>query len=99
MGNTMLRKLLVASTAFAALAAFTVVSQPVEAGSCQVLSEKAIGVKQSDTADRAQKQLKRKINHWAEKNGYKVVRVGNTSTLCTKKDSIARCTSSAKVCG
>ena len=95
----MLRRLLVASTAFAALAVFTVVSQPVEAGGCKILSEKAIGVKQSDTADRAQKQLKRKINHWAEKNGYKVVRVGNTSTLCTKKGAIARCTSSAKVCG
>ena len=99
MANTMLRKLLVASTAFAALAAFTVVSQPVAAGSCKVLSEKSIGVKQSDTAERAQKQLKRKINHWAEKNGYKVVRVGNRSTLCTKKGAVAHCTSSAKVCG
>ncbi len=95
----MLRRLLVASMAFAALAAFTVVSQPVEAGSCTVLTENAIGLKQADAADRAKKQLKRKINRWANKNGYKAVQTIKSAILCTKKGGLARCTASAKVCG
>lgn len=94
----MLLRVLVASTAIAGLAVFIVAPQPVQAGSCTILSEKAIGLKQSETADRAQKQLKRKINHWAQKNGYKNVRVNKSSLVCTKKGSIAQCTASAKVC-
>ena len=66
----MLRRLLVASTAFAALAVFTVASQPVEAGSCTVLTENANGLNQGDNAERAKKQLKRKINRLDDKHGY-----------------------------
>ncbi len=99
MGCTMLRKVFVTSLALAAFAAFTGVLQPAEAGSCAVLSENAIGLKQADAADRAKKQLKRKISRWGEKHGYKVVRVGSTSTVCIKKGSIAHCTASAKACG
>jgi len=95
----MLRRVLVAGTAIAGLAMFAVASQPVQAGNCTVLSEKAIGLKQSETSDRAQKQLKRKINHWAQKNGYKNVRANKSWTVCTKKGAIAQCTNSAKVCG
>lgn len=40
----MLRRLLVACAAAAAISAFLLVSQPVEAGSCGALSEKAIGL-------------------------------------------------------
>ena len=95
----MLRRLLFACTAFAALAVFTVASQPVEAGSCTVLTENAIGLKQADAADRAKKQLKRKINRWADKNGYKAVQTIKSAILCTKKGGLAQCTASAKVCG
>ncbi len=95
----MLRRLLVASTAFAALAALTLVSQPVAAGSCSVLTENAIGLNQGDAADRAKKQLKRKINRWADKNGYKSVQTIKSAILCTKKGGLAQCTASAKVCG
>lgn len=94
----MLRKLIVAGTAVAALSALTLAS-PVVAGSCAVVSEKAIGLKQADTSTRAMKQLKHKISHWAKKNGYKNVRVGKVTTTCTKKGALNHCTSSAKVCG
>ena len=53
MANTMLRKLLVASAAAAAISAFLFVSQPVEGGSCSALSEKAIGLKQSEPSPQA----------------------------------------------
>jgi len=95
----MFGKALVAGLAVAAMIAVTLVSQRVEAGNCAVPSENAIGLKQSDTADRAKKQLKAKISRWGDKHGYKVVRVGSTSIVCTKKGSIAHCTASAKVCG
>jgi len=95
----MLRKVLVVSMALAAIAAFSVVSQPVAAGSCVVLSEKAIGLKQAETAARAQKQLNRKIEHWKTKNGYKFVRTSKTSTDCGKKGGLVSCTATAKVCG
>lgn len=99
MGNTMLRKLLVASTAVAAISAFLLVSQPVEAGSCTLLSEKAIGLKQSETSGRALKQLNRKANHWAKKSGYKSARISKVATACKKKGAIYHCTAAAKVCG
>ena len=95
----MFRSLVVASIAFVALSALTVLSQPAAAGNCAVLSENALGVKQSETADRAQKQLKRKINRWADKNGYRSVKTVKSSIQCTKKGSLAQCTASAKVCG
>jgi hypothetical protein len=95
----MLRRLLVASAAVAAISAFTFVSQPVEAGSCTVLAEKAVGLKQSETSTRALKQLNRKANHWAKKNGYKSPRISKLSMTCTKKGAIYHCTATAKVCG
>ena len=94
----MLRKLIVAGTAVAALSALTFIS-PVAAGSCAVVTEKAIGLKQTDTSTRAMKQLKHKINHWAKKNGNKSVRVGKVTTTCSKKGALYHCTSSAKACG
>lgn len=98
-GDVMLRRVRIAGTAFAALSAFAIVSQPAAAGSCAVLSEGAIGVKQSEAADRAKKQLKRKIDRWAAKNGYKKVRYAKSSLDCTRKGSVSRCTATAKVCG
>ena len=95
----MLRKLLVASAAVAAISAFLFASQPVEAGSCAALSEKAIGLKQSETSGRALKQLHRKANHWAKKSGYKKVQVSKISTSCKKKGALYHCTVAAKVCG
>ena len=95
----MLRRLLVASAAVAAISAFTFVSQPVEAGSCTVLAEKAVGLKQSETSTRTLKQLNRKANHWAKKNGYKSPRISKLSMTCTKKGAIYHCTATAKVCG
>ena len=56
----MLRKVLVASLAVAAISASLFASRPVEAGSCAAISEKAIGLKQSETSGRALKQLNRK---------------------------------------
>lgn len=95
----MLRRMLVASTALAALAAFTLISPPVAAGGCSVISEPAIGVKQSEAADRAKKQLRRKIDRWASKNGYKKVSYKKSSLDCTRKGNLSRCTATAKVCG
>ena len=95
----MSRKVLIGGLAVAAMLAVISVSQRVEAGSCAVLSEKAIGLKQAEATDRAKKQLKRKISRWGDKHGYKVVRVGNSSTICIKQGSIAHCTVSVKVCG
>lgn len=95
----MLRRVLIAGTALAVIAVFGVTSQPVVAGSCAVLSEKAIGLKQSEAANRAQKQLNHKINRWAAKNGYKSVRTTKMSTQCIQKGAIASCTVAAKVCG
>lgn len=95
----MLRRVVVVGTAFAALSAFVIVSQPAAAGSCAVLSEGAIGVKQSEAAERAKKQLKRKIDRWAAKNGYKKVSYAKSSLDCTRKGNVSRCTATAKVCG
>ena len=95
----MLRKLVVASAAVAAISAFLSASRPLEAGSCAGLSEKAIGLKQSETSGRALKQLHRKASHWAKKSGYKKVRVGKILTSCKKKGALYHCTAAAKVCG
>jgi len=99
MGNIMLRKLLVASAAVAAIFAFAFVSHPVAAKSCTVLAEKAVGLKESETSTRALKQLNRKAKHWAKKNGYTSPQISKLSTTCTKKGAIYHCTAKEKVCG
>jgi hypothetical protein len=95
----MLRKVLVALTAVAALSALLFASQPASAGSCSVISEKTIGLKQSETSSRALKQLNRKASHWAKKNGYKKVSLSKLATKCAKKGALYHCTAAAKVCG
>jgi hypothetical protein len=95
----MLRKVLVASLAVVAVSASLFAARPVEAGSCAALSEKAIGLKQSETSGRALKQLNRKAQHWAKKSGYKKVSVGKLSISCKKKGALYHCTVAAKVCG
>ena len=95
----MLRRVLVAGAALAVLAVFGVASQPAAAGTCAVLTERAIGLKQSEAADRVRKQLNRKISRWADKNGIKKPSVVKKSLNCTQKGSIATCTATAKVCG
>jgi hypothetical protein len=95
----MIRKLLVAVFALAAIAAFTTVSHPVEAKSCAVASAKARGLDASKVSARSLKQLKHKVSHWAHKNKLKVVKEGHASTVCSKKGALTVCTSSAKVCG
>jgi hypothetical protein len=95
----MFRGVLVAGAALACAIAVAAISQPSAAGTCVVLSEGAIGLKQADAADRARKQLKGKINRWAAKSGAKHVSVVKQTLECTQKGSIARCTATAKVCG
>ena len=94
----MIRKILVASAAVAAIAAYSAVTEPVQAGSCADVSGKARGLNQSSAADRSVKKLNRHINHWAHKNGLKAVRVGAVSTDCKKGAALVMCTSSATVC-
>lgn len=95
----MLRKVSVGVLAVAAAAAFLFLSQPAGAGSCSVLSEKAVGLKKSETSTRALKQLNRKANHWAKKNGYKKASVSKVVTACSKKGALYHCTAAAKACG
>jgi hypothetical protein len=95
----MIRKILVACTALAAIIAFTIVAQPVEAGSCTVLSAKGRGTDETKTSARSVKHLTNKINHYAHKNKITAVRVGVVSTVCSKKGPLDTCRSSAKVCG
>ena len=94
----MLGKLLIAGSALAAIAAFTFISAPAEAG-CTDSSATARGLRQDDVMARSAKHLERKINHWAHKNGLTSVHVGSTSTTCvTKAGALSVCTSGAKVC-
>jgi hypothetical protein len=95
----MIRNLLVAGIALAAVVAFTTASQPVQAGSCAVASAKARGLNESKVSARSLKNLKHKVNHWAKKNKLKLVKEGHASTVCSKKGALTVCTSSAKVCG
>jgi len=94
----MIRKLLFASAALATIAAFTVTSQPVEAGTCAVVSAKAQGFDTANVTERSIKKLNRRVNHWAKKNGLSAVRVGTVSTTCGKKAAISVCTSAGRVC-
>jgi len=94
----MLGKLPIAGSALAAFAAFTLISLPAEAG-CTDSSATARGLHQDDVMARSAKQLQRKINHWAHKNGLTSVHVGSTSTTCvTKAGALSVCTSAARVC-
>jgi len=99
-GNAMIRKILVASTALAAIAAFTVATEPVNArGSCVVLAAKGRGLDEAKTSARSLKHLTNKINHYAHKNKLSSVRVGSRSTVCSRTGGLDVCKSSAKVCG
>jgi hypothetical protein len=94
----MIRKLLIASAAIATVAAYTAaVTAPVQAGSCAMISAKARGLTEAATTTRSQKKLNHRINHWAHKQGLKVVRVGHGATSC-KKGPLFVCTSAAKAC-
>ena len=93
----MLRKFLVASAAVAAISTLLFVSQSAEAGSCAVLSEKAIGLKKSETSARALKQLNRKAKHWAKKRlqdglaqqgGDEVLREGRAQSLHCRRQGV-----------
>jgi len=96
----MIRKILVASTALVAIAAFTIVTQPVQAGiSCVLLAAKGRGTDEANASNRSLKHLTNKINHYAHKNKLGSVRVGSRATLCSKAAGLKMCKSSAKVCG
>lgn len=90
----MIRSLLLATAAFAALATVT-----VQAQAAVEVSSKARGMSQAAVAKRSAAHLNHKINHWAHKNGLKAVRVGAVSTTCGKSKAglLTVCTSSAKV--
>ena len=91
----MIRKLLVASAAVAAIAAYTAVTVPAQAAYA-VVSAKARGLTQAGTTTRSVKNLNHRISHWAHKKGLKAVRVGHVATTC-KKGPLFVCTSAAKV--
>jgi hypothetical protein len=95
----MIKKFLIAGAALAAIAAYTVTTQPVQAGSCAVVTGKGRGLNDANATDRSMKHLKNVIGHWAHKNGYKKVKVGKAHTTCAKKGPLSSCKSSAKVCG
>jgi hypothetical protein len=90
-------KVLIAGAPLGVIAAFTVVSQPVHAGTCAIVSVKARGLTQAAAANRAQKKLTRHINHWAHMNKLKIVHVGHGPAGCSK-GALAVCTATAKVC-
>jgi hypothetical protein len=96
----MVRKILVATTALAAIAAFTLATEPVvAAGSCVVLAAKGRGTDEAKASNRSIKHLTNKINHYAHKNKLGSVKVGSRSTVCSKAAGFDVCKSSAKVCG
>ena len=73
----MIRKILIASTALAAIAAFTIITEPVHAGSsCVLLAAKGRGIDDANASNRSVKHLTNKINHYAHKNKLGSVRVG-----------------------
>jgi hypothetical protein len=90
-------KLLITGAVFGAIAAFLAVSQPVQAGSCAVVTAKGRGLSEAAATKRSAKNLSGHINHWAHKGKLKAVRVGTASTSCSK-GPLFICTSSAKVC-
>ena len=90
-------KLLIAGAAVGAIAAFIAVSQPVQAGSCALVTAKGRGASEAAAMKRSAKNLNGHINHWAHKGKLKAVRVGMASTACGKGPLFV-CKSSAKVC-
>jgi hypothetical protein len=94
-----IRRLLIALTAFVALASLLAVSMPVEAATCVDLSAKARSWDQSTAAERASTKLKHKINRWANKNGYAAVRVGAPSLSCSPQGVLVLCARAIKICG
>jgi hypothetical protein len=94
----MISRLLIAGSALATIAAFSLMPAPAAAG-CTEATGKARGLNQDDVMTRSAKHLARKINHWAHKSGLTAVHVGPTSTMCvTKAGALSVCTSGAKAC-
>jgi precorrin isomerase len=91
-------KLVIAGVTLGALVAFGVVSQPVQAGSCVLVSVKARGLAEPAASKRSQAKLTHAISHWAHKGKLKTVHVGNAPTSCSKGKALFVCTSTAKVC-
>jgi len=98
MENAMVPKILVVGTAITAIAAFAVVSQPVQARSCYAVLAKGRGLDEATASARSLKHLTNRINHRAAKNKLGTVGVGHRSTVCSNQ-GVPVCTSSAKVCG
>ncbi|MGB6769210.1 MAG: hypothetical protein WBE50_14190 [Methyloceanibacter sp.] len=90
-------KVVIAGGALAVIAAFVIALQPVQAGSCVLVSAKARGLGEAAASKRSQAKLTHNINHWAHKNKLNAVRVGHAPTSCGKGPLFV-CTSSAKVC-
>jgi hypothetical protein len=90
-------KLLIACAAVGAIGAFIAVSQPVQAGSCALVTAKGRGLSEAAATKRSDKNLNAHINHWAHKAKLKAVRVGTAATSCGK-GPLFICTTSAKVC-
>jgi hypothetical protein len=95
-GDAMIRKLLIAGAAIAAIGAASALSQPAEASGA-VVSATARGLDKAAVSARAEKKLTHKINHWAHQNKLTKVRVGKAATTCSAKGPVTTCTSSAKV--
>jgi hypothetical protein len=94
----MLRRLLVISAAVAAVT-IAFVSQPVNAGSCTVLTAEGRGTDQAKASARSLKHLTVKTNRWASRNGSTSVRVAKSSTVCAPKAALVSCIATHKVCG
>jgi hypothetical protein len=90
-------KLFVAGAALCAIAAAVVVSEPVQAGSCVIVTAKARGLSDGLADKRARAKLNRHVKRWAHKNKVTVVRVGLPATACGK-GVVAQCTATEKVC-
>ena len=97
--NDTMNRLFIAVLALCAVAALTIVSQPVAAGSCTVVAAEGRGANEAKASARALKHSTFKINRWASRNGYTSVRKAKSKTLCADKGALVHCTSTAKVCG
>jgi len=95
----MIKKFLIAGAALAAIAAYSVASQPVEAGSCAVVTGKGRALDEAKATEKSLKHLKHVVNHWAHKKKDKSVKEAKAKTTCAKQRPLVVCKSSAKVCG
>jgi hypothetical protein len=94
----MLRTTLIAAGAALCVIAVTmVVSEPVQAGSCVMVTAKGRGLSDGAAGKRAATKLDWHVKRWAHKNKLTTVRVGTPSTACGK-GIVAKCTTSKKVC-